>query len=187
MRVTSVAARSVSLEAFHLEDVRLAARKFMVTTRRAFQAEMALKYCGSGAWGTEDVFGWSRHAVQPGLHEKCKGTICLGLHAFCCGAKRWEKRTPGGGASAVGTGGKSCATGSDVSHDVVVHPPDGRGSHQAVASAGICRGHTAFAKRHVGSVEPQRVPTATGTNCVRCSRPNPKSSSPITSASPSAC
>ena len=162
MRVTSVAARSVSLEAFHLEDVRLAARKFMVTTRRAFQAEMALKYCGSGAWGTEDVFGWSRHAVQPGLHEKCKGTICLGLHAFCCGAKRWEKRTPGGGASAVGTGGKSCATGSDVSHDVVVHPPDGRGSHQAVASAGICRGHTAFAKRHVGSVEPQRVPIASG-------------------------
>jgi hypothetical protein len=40
------------------------------------------------------VFGWSRQAVQLGLHEKRTGIICLGLHAFCCGAKLWEKKHP---------------------------------------------------------------------------------------------
>jgi hypothetical protein len=62
----------------------------------------------------------------------------------------------------VGTGGKSCATRPDFSHDLVVHPPDGGGSHQAVASAGICGRCPAFPKRYVESVEPQRVPVAPG-------------------------
>ena len=48
---------------------------------------MALKYCRGSARLAEDVFGWSRQAVQLGLHEKRTGIICLGLHAFRCGAK----------------------------------------------------------------------------------------------------
>ena len=55
---------------------------------------MALKYCSGSARRAEEVFGWSRQAVQLGLHEKRTGIICLGLHAFCCGAKLWEKKHP---------------------------------------------------------------------------------------------
>jgi hypothetical protein len=32
--------------------------------------------------------------VQLGLHEKRTGIVCLGLHAFCCGAKLWEEKHP---------------------------------------------------------------------------------------------
>jgi len=118
MEVATVAAGKVSLEAIHLEDIRLAASKMTGAKRRAFQAEMALKYCSGSARRAEDVFGWSRQAVQLGLHEKCTGIVCLGHHTFCCGAKWWEKKHPevaqalwpGGGASPVGTGGKSCST-----------------------------------------------------------------------------
>ena len=42
MGVTTVAERKVSLEAVHLEDIRLAASKMTGARRRAFQAEMAL-------------------------------------------------------------------------------------------------------------------------------------------------
>ena len=94
MGVTTVAERKVSLEAVHLEDIRLAASKMTGARRRAFQAEMALKYCSGSARRAEDVFGWSRQAVQLGLHEKRTGIVCLGLHAFCCGAKLWEKKHP---------------------------------------------------------------------------------------------
>ena len=87
MGVATVAERKVSLEAEHLEDIRLAASKMTGARRRAFQAEMALKYCSGSARRAEDVFGWSRQAVQLGLHEKRTGIICLGLHAFRCGAK----------------------------------------------------------------------------------------------------
>ena len=94
MGVATVAERKVSLEAEHLEDIRLAASKMTGARRRAFQAEMALKYCSGSARRAEEVFGWSRQAVQLGLHEKRTGIICLGLHAFCCGAKLWEKKHP---------------------------------------------------------------------------------------------
>ena len=41
MGVATVAERKVSLEAEHLEDIRLAASKMTGARRRAFQAEMA--------------------------------------------------------------------------------------------------------------------------------------------------
>ena len=99
MEVTTVAEGKVSLEAIHLEaihleDIRLAASKMTGANRRAFQAEMALKYCSGSARRAEDVFGWSRQAVQLGLHEKRTGIVCLGHHTFCCGAKLWEKKHP---------------------------------------------------------------------------------------------
>jgi hypothetical protein len=58
--VATVAERKVSLEAVHVEDIRLAASKMTGARRRAFQAEMALKYCSGSAPRAEDVFGWSR-------------------------------------------------------------------------------------------------------------------------------
>jgi hypothetical protein len=64
------------------------------TQRRAFQAQMALKYCGGSARRAEDLFGWSRQAVRLGLHEKRCGIVCIGHHRFSCGAKLWEEKHP---------------------------------------------------------------------------------------------
>ena len=93
MRVATVAESKVSLEAVHIEDIQLASSKMTGADRRAFQAEMTLKYCGGSARRAEDVFGWSRQAVRLGLHEKRTGIVCVGHHAFC-GAKLWEKKHP---------------------------------------------------------------------------------------------
>ena len=62
MRVATVTEEKVSLEASHLEDIRLASSKMTGSERRAFQAEMALKYCRGSARCAEDVFGWSRQS-----------------------------------------------------------------------------------------------------------------------------
>ena len=94
MEVATVFANRVSIEAGHIEDIRLASTKMTGAARRAFQAEMAMKYCGGIARRAEDIFGWSRQAVQLGLHEKRSGIICLGHHEFCCGAKLWEEKHP---------------------------------------------------------------------------------------------
>jgi biotin operon repressor len=94
MNVATVHANKVSLEAGHIEDIRLASTKMTGAERRAFHAEMALKYCGGNPRRAEDVFGWSRQAVQLGLHEKRSGMVCLGHHEFCCGAKLWEEKHP---------------------------------------------------------------------------------------------
>lgn len=78
----------------HLEDLKLAATKMQGEERRSFQAEMALKYCGGSPRQAEGVFGWNRHAVEVGLHEKHTGLICLGAHEAFCGNKLWEERHP---------------------------------------------------------------------------------------------
>jgi hypothetical protein len=162
MGVATVAERKISLEAEHLEDIRLAASKMTGARRRAFQAEMALKYCSGSARRAEEVFGWSRQAVQLGLHEKRTGIICLGLHAFCCGAKLWEKKHPEV-AQALWELAESHAQQDPTFRTTLSFtPPDRGGSHQAVASAGICGRCPAFPKRYVESVEPQRVPVAPG-------------------------
>jgi hypothetical protein len=94
MKVATVATSGISLEAGHIEDIQLASTKMTGADRRAFQAEMALKYCAGSPRRAEDVFGWSRQAVQLGLHEKRTGMVCLGHHTFCCGAKLWEEKHP---------------------------------------------------------------------------------------------
>ena len=63
-------------------------------TRRAFQAEMTLKYCHGSARLAETIMGWSREAVEVGLAEHRTGIICLGAHAAFSGRKRWEEQDP---------------------------------------------------------------------------------------------
>lgn len=75
-------------------DLRLAASKLTGSARRAFQAEMALKYCGGSARRAERVFGWDRQAVACGLGERRTGIECLGAHAAFAGRPRWETRHP---------------------------------------------------------------------------------------------
>jgi hypothetical protein len=77
-----------------IADVRLAASKMTGPTRRAFQAEMALKYCGGNPLLAETTFGWGRHTVEVGLAERRTGILYLGAQAAFSGRKRWEDTQP---------------------------------------------------------------------------------------------
>src|SRR5499427_7657165 len=77
-----------------IADLRLAASKMTGPTRRAFQAEMALKYCGGNPLLAETIFGWGRHTVEVGLAERRTGLRCLGAQAAFSGRKRWEDTQP---------------------------------------------------------------------------------------------
>jgi hypothetical protein len=83
-----------SLTPSQIHDLRLAASKMTGATRRAFQAEMTLKYCHGSARLAETIVGWSREAVEVGLAEHRTGIICLGAHAAFSGRKRWEAQYP---------------------------------------------------------------------------------------------
>jgi len=75
-------------------DLCLAASKLRGAERRAFQAEIALKYCDGSARLAESIFGWGRDTVQLGLEEKRSGIICVGAQAGFSGNLRWENRYP---------------------------------------------------------------------------------------------
>src|ERR671936_525428 len=77
-----------------IADLRMAASKMTGATRRAFQAEMALKYCGGNPLLAETIFGWGRHTVEVGLAERRTGILCLGAQAAFSGRKRWEDTQP---------------------------------------------------------------------------------------------
>ena len=75
-------------------DLRLAASKMTGATRRAFQAEMALKYCGGHPLLAETIFGWGRHTVEVGLAERRTGIMGLGAQSAFSGRKSWEDTQP---------------------------------------------------------------------------------------------
>src|SRR5215471_11257358 len=83
-----------SLTPSHIADLRLAASKLTGPTRRAFEAEMTVKYCGGNPLMAEAVFGWGRQTVALGLAERRSGIICLGAQSAFSGRKRWEERHP---------------------------------------------------------------------------------------------
>jgi hypothetical protein len=81
-------------EAGHLDDLKRAASNMLGAERRALQAAMALKYCAGSARQAELVFGWSRRAVELGLHEKRTGVVCLSVQSTFAGNKLWEEEHP---------------------------------------------------------------------------------------------
>lgn len=83
-----------SLRPSQIADLRLAASKMTGLTRRALQAEIALKYCGGNPLLAETIFGWGRHTVEVGLAERRTGILCLGAQAAFSGRKRWEDLHP---------------------------------------------------------------------------------------------
>jgi hypothetical protein len=83
-----------SLSQGQIDDLRLAVSKMTGAERRAFMAEIALKYCGGGARLAETVFGWGRETVEMGLAERRTGLICFGAQSAYCGRQRWEERQP---------------------------------------------------------------------------------------------
>jgi Rhodopirellula transposase DDE domain len=77
-----------------IADLRLAASNMTGSTRRAFEAEMTLKYCGGNPLMAEAVLGWGRQTVALGLAERRTGIMCLGAQSACSGRKRWEEQHP---------------------------------------------------------------------------------------------
>lgn len=77
-----------------IADLRLAASKMSGPKRRAFEAEMTLKYCGGNPLLAETLFGWGRHTVEVGLAERRTGIICLGAQSAFSGRHRWEDEHP---------------------------------------------------------------------------------------------
>src|SRR5215468_2205386 len=77
-----------------IADLRLAASHMTGPTRRAFEAEMTLKYCGGNPLMAEAVLGWGRQTVAIGLAERRTGSICLRAQSACSGRKRWEAQPP---------------------------------------------------------------------------------------------
>jgi hypothetical protein len=90
----STPSASLSPTPQQIADLRLAATQMTGATRRAFQAEMTLKYCEGNARLAEDVFGWGRHTIAVGLGEKRSGIVCLSLPAAFSGRVRWEDQYP---------------------------------------------------------------------------------------------
>ena len=90
----STPSASVSPMPQQIADLRLAASHMTGATRRAFQAEMTLKYCDGNARRAEEVFGWGRQNIEVGLAEKRTGIECLSLHAAFSGRPRWEDQYP---------------------------------------------------------------------------------------------
>jgi Rhodopirellula transposase DDE domain len=90
----SIPPASMSPTPQQIADLRLAASHMTGATRRAFQAEMTLKYCEGNARRAEAVFGWGRQNIEVGLAEKRTGIVCLSLHAPFSGRQRWEEQYP---------------------------------------------------------------------------------------------
>lgn len=82
------------LSSSQIADLRFAAAQMTGAARRAFQAEMTLKYCHGSARFAETVWGWSREAVEVGLAEHRTGIVCVSAHAAGSGRKRWEEKYP---------------------------------------------------------------------------------------------
>ena len=70
-----------SLSPSQIADLRLAASQMSGPKRRAFEAEMAVKYCGGNPLRAETLFGWGRQTVALGLAERRTGLICLGAQS----------------------------------------------------------------------------------------------------------
>src|SRR5207244_9721969 len=83
-----------SLSPSQIADLRLAASQMSGPTRRACEAEIAVKYCGGNPLLTETLFGWGRQTVALGLAERRTGMICLGAQSAFSGHKRWEEQHP---------------------------------------------------------------------------------------------
>jgi hypothetical protein len=83
-----------SLSPSQVADLRLAASHMTGSTRRAFEAEMTVKYCGGNPLLAATIFGWGRRTVAVGLAERRTGIRCLGAQSACSGRKRWEEQSP---------------------------------------------------------------------------------------------
>jgi hypothetical protein len=130
---------------------------------------MLVKYCSGSARCAEDAFGWSRQAVQLGLHEKRTGIVCVGHHAFC-GAKLWEKKHPkvaealwelAASHAQQDSTLRTTLSFTRLTAEEAIKQLRAQGFADEVLPSGSCM---------------LEVLTGNGSGRVRCSRPNPKKS-----------
>ena len=124
-----------------IADLRLAASKMTGPQRRAFEAEMTLKYCGGNPLMAEAVFGWGRQTVALGLAERRTGIMCLGaLKSALQWPQTLGRAAAAGSPSASSTRRCPGATRPNVSHEFDLHAADGQsGLEGAGANRGIVR------------------------------------------------
>ena len=79
-----------SLSPSQIAALRLAASQRSGPKRRAFAAEMAVKYGGGNPLLAEPLCGGGRQSVALGLAERRTGLIGLGAHSAVSGRNRWE-------------------------------------------------------------------------------------------------
>jgi len=84
----------LSLSPSPIADLRLAASKRTGPARRAFEAEMTVKYGEGNPLMAEVVCGWGRQTVALGLAERRSGIRCRGAQSACSGRTRWEEQHP---------------------------------------------------------------------------------------------
>lgn len=113
------------LDPSHLEDLKSASKKMRGAERRAFQAEMSIKYCGGNSRKTESIFGWNRNAVELGLNEKRTGITCLGAQKALCGNKLWEKKNPEASAFLLEFCRINIPARSNIPNNLTIHSVDG--------------------------------------------------------------
>ena len=73
-----------------IEDLRLAASLMVGEKRRAFQAQITIKYCQGSARKAERILGWNRKTVKLGLAEKRSGIICKGAQPLKDVGASWK-------------------------------------------------------------------------------------------------
>jgi hypothetical protein len=83
-----------SLSPSQIADLRLTATNMTGSQRRAFEAEMTMKYGGGNPLLAETIFGWGRRTVAVGLAERRTGIRYLGAQAAFSGRKRWAEQYP---------------------------------------------------------------------------------------------
>lgn len=60
--------------------IKSASKKLKGSDKRQFIAEVAESLCGNSPRLAETLFGFCRHAVQLGIHERRTGLICYGAY-----------------------------------------------------------------------------------------------------------
>lgn len=125
------------LQRSQIEDLRLAASKLLGATRRSFQAEMCLKYCGGSARLAETIFSWGRNNVELGLAEKRTGITCKWSASGPRGKQELGRTLSRGGSQFTSNCRSSRTARSEFSDNDCLHSFNSGRSNQATATAGI--------------------------------------------------
>ena len=70
-----------------------AAKKLTGSRRRAFMANVTVELLGGSARRAQTRFGWNRHTVELGLHERASGIVCVD-NFTARGNKKMEAKRP---------------------------------------------------------------------------------------------
>ena len=149
-----------SLSPSQIQDLRFAAAKMTGAARRAFQAEMTLKYCHGSARFAETLLGWSREAVEVGLAEYRTGIRCVGAHSAWSGRKRWEEKYPEAAAALRELAEAHAQQDPTFRTTLAYTRLTAKAAGEALRAHGISESTAALPQHHGGSVKPHGLSLA---------------------------